>query len=76
MNNTKRERRKDEWKAKIRVTKGAEKIVKCGESIYKKKNTEIETAPLARAVEYLPRNECPGYDTKQSNDETPVILEL
>ena len=23
-----------------------------------------------------PRNECPGYDTKQSDAEAPVILEL
>ena len=30
---------------------------------------------LCRGVRHPP-NECPGYDTKQSNAEVPVILEL
>ena len=29
---------------------------------------------FAGAIEYT--NECPVYDTKQSDDEVPVILEL
>ena len=38
-------------------------------------------AQTAGAVEYTdcrtrPHNECPGYDTKQSHGEVPVILEL
>ena len=41
---------------------------------------------MSRAVEYTdwtsaggknpPLNECPGYDTKQSDGKAPVILEL
>ena len=30
--------------------------------------------PLQRGN--TPHNECPGYDTKQSGGETPVMLEL
>ena len=38
-------------------------------------------AQSAGAVEYtdctdLPRNKCPGYDTKQSDGEVPAVLEL
>ena len=42
-------------------------------------------AQLARAAEYThcisaegkdSPNQCPGYDTKQSDDEVPVMLEL
>ena len=46
----------------------------------------IIIAQLAGAIEYTdcisakgvrpPPNECPGYDTKQSDGEVPVILEL
>ena len=32
-----------------------------------------ETAPLQRG-KTLPLNECPGYDTKQSDGEVPVML--
>ena len=32
------------------------------------------TAPLQRGK--TPTNECPGYDTKQSDGESPVMLEL
>ena len=28
------------------------------------------------SVEWYPRNECPGYDTKQSDGEVPAMLEL
>ena len=31
---------------------------------------------LCRGVRPPPPNECPGYDTKQSDGEAPVILEL
>ena len=31
---------------------------------------------LCRGVTPHPPNECPGYDTKQSNGEDPVMLEL
>ena len=31
---------------------------------------------LCRGVRPLPANKCPGYDTKQSDGEVPVILEL
>ena len=34
----------------------------------------ILTAPLQR--DKHPTNKCPRYDTKQSDDEAPVILEL
>ena len=33
-------------------------------------------AQSAGAVEYPPPNECPGYDTKQSDGEVPAMLEL
>ena len=44
----------------------------------------LSIAKLAGAVEYTdcfsaegyPPNECPGYDTKQSDGEVPVMLEL
>ena len=48
-------------------------------------HTHIHTAPSAGAVqytdctsawEYPPPNECPGYDTKQSDGEVPLMLEL
>ena len=35
---------------------------------------DIPTAPLQRGKK--PSNECSVYDTKQSNDEVPVMLEL
>ena len=38
--------------------------------------SQNELAPLAGAVEYTPTNESPRYDTKQSDSEVPVILEL
>ena len=31
---------------------------------------------LCRRVRPHPPNECPGYDTKQSDGEVPVMLEL
>ena len=31
------------------------------------------TAPLKRGK---PPHECPGYDTKQSDDEVPAVMEL
>ena len=31
---------------------------------------------LCRRMRPLPHNECPGYDTKQSDGEVPVMLEL
>ena len=34
------------------------------------------TAPLQRAKTSPPFNECPGYDTEQSDGEVPVMLEL
>ena len=34
----------------------------------------MQTAPLQRGM--TPSNECPRYDTKQSDDEVPVMLEL
>ena len=34
----------------------------------------MSTAPLQRGK--TPPNKCPGYDTKQSDGEVPVILEL
>ena len=33
-------------------------------------------AQSAGTVEYTDPNECPGYDTKQSDGEVPVVLEL
>ena len=52
-------------------------------------STDFPVAQLSRTVEYTPtaslqrgktpttnNNECPGYDTKQSDDEVPVMLEL
>ena len=33
-------------------------------------------AQSARTVEYTPTNKCPGYDTKQSDGEVPVMLEF
>ena len=36
---------------------------------------KIHTLQLYREVRPSP-NECPGYDTKQSDDEVPVMLEL
>ena len=48
--------------------------------------SQVSLAQLAGAVEYTdcfsakgktpPRNECPGYDTKQSDGEVLVMLEL
>ena len=38
-----------------------------------------EIAQLAAAIEYTdcnPSSECPGYDTKQSDGEVPVMLGL
>ena len=35
----------------------------------------ISTASLQGSKTLIP-NECPGYDTKQSDDGTPVTLEL
>ena len=48
-------------------------------------STRIQYAQSAGAVEYTdwtsaegynPRNECPGYDTKQSDGEVTAVLEL
>ena len=48
-------------------------------------NTDSHIAQSVEAVEctdctsangVTPPNECPGYDTKQSDGEVPVILEL
>ena len=40
--------------------------------------TKIILAQSTEAVEYTdyPPNECPGYDTKQSDGELPVMVEL
>ena len=53
--------------------------------IYKQISLEVTIAQSAGAVEYTdcfsaegldPPNECPGYDTKQSDGEVPAMLEL
>ena len=36
----------------------------------------VEYTDWTSAEEYDPTNECPAYDTKQSDGEVPVILEL
>ena len=40
------------------------------------KNSDTPTASLQRGKTSLPNNECPAYDTKQSDGEVPVMLEL
>ena len=37
---------------------------------------KIHRLLLCRGVRNPPPNECPGYDTKQSDGEVPVMLEL
>ena len=53
--------------------------------MFKQMNTLYVVDQLAGAVEYTdcfsaegspPANKCPGYDTKQSDGEVPVMLEL
>ena len=39
-------------------------------------STRLWFAQSAEAVEYTDFNECPGYDTKQSDGEVPAVLEL
>ena len=41
---------------------------------YKRILTSRLTAPLERGK--TPPNECPGYDTKQSDGEVPAVMEL
>ena len=36
----------------------------------------VEYTDCISAEELDPTNECPGYDTKPSDDEVPVMLEL
>ena len=38
--------------------------------------SRIHRLHLCRGVSPHPPNECPGYDTKQSDGETPIMLEL
>ena len=45
-------------------------------SNYEKSTDTIDFAQSAGDVEYTDSKECPVYDTKHSDDEVPVMLEL